>query len=238
MRENIPDGSIDMIMCDLPYGVTKGKWDCVIPFEALWEQYTRVIKENGAIVLTASHPFTVDLICSNRKLFRYELIWQKNRGTNIFNARKMPMRSHENILVFYKKLPTYNPQMTPGKPYTAKQGKVTVEHDLGHKYTKQARGEDVITVNTGERFPLSVLNFPGVKNNVHPTEKPVPLLEWLIKTYTNPGEKVLDNCAGSFSTGEAAIRTGRQFFGMEMQEKYYEIGKERLQRVWNEVMGL
>ena len=184
----IGDKSIDMILCDLPYGTTACKWDTVIPFEPLWREYKRIIKEHGAIVLTASQPFTSALVMSNIKMFKYEWIWNKNRGTGIFNAKKSPMKSHENVLVFYQSQPTYNPQMTVGKPYIAKQGKQSNSFGLN-------TGKDIITVNTGERYPLSSLYFASTNgHNIHPTQKPVALFEYLIKTYTNEEDLVLDNC--------------------------------------------
>ena len=196
LMKNIPDKSIDMILCDLPYGATVCKWDNVIPFEPLWEQYNRVIKDNGAILLFSSQPFTTDLINSNRKMFRYDWIWSKNRGTGFFNAKKMPLKSHEIISVFYKSIPVYNPQMRIGfKAYKCKQGKGS-----GAFYA-DSKGE-IVTQSNGDRYPLTVLQYNSENGkNVHPTQKPVALLEYLIKTYTNEGETVLDNCMGSGSTG-------------------------------------
>lgn len=218
----IDDKSIDMILCDLPYGTTKGRWDIIIPFELLWEQYNRIIKDNGAMVLFASQPFTTDLINSNRKLFRYELIWSKNRGTGIFNAKKMPMKSHENIIVFYKKLPTYNPQMREGKPYKAKQGKQSKVFGLD-------TGKKIITNNKGERFPLSVLPFKSTNGkNMHPTQKPLELCEWLIKTHTNESETILDNCMGSGTTAIACINTNRKYIGFELDTNYYNLALKRI----------
>ena len=220
--KNIKDKSIDMILCDLPYGTTACKWDIIIPFEPLWEQYNRIIKDNGAIVLFGSEPFSTELRHSNLKMFRYDWIWSKNRGTGLFNAKKMPMKSHEIISVFYKSLPLYNPQMRTGfKAYKYKQGKQSGAFGISNK--------EIITENNGERYPLSVLQFNSTNGkNVHPTQKPVDLLEYLIKTYTNKGETVLDNCMGSGSTGVACINTGRKFIGIEKDENYYEIAKKRI----------
>ena len=222
LMKYIPDGSIDMILCDLPYGTTaRNKWDCVIGYELLWEQYERVIKENGAICLFAQTPFDKTLACSNLKLLRYEWIWVKQQGTGHLNAKKMPMKAHENVLVFYKKLPTYNPQMREGKPYVSKNGRGSAN------YGKQKR---VVTENSGFRYPLDVLSFQSDKG-LHPTQKPVALLEYLIKTYTNEGETVLDNCMGSGSTGVACIHTNRNFIGIELDKCYFSIANNRLTEV-------
>ena len=225
LMKDIPDKSIDMILCDLPYGTTACKWDTIIPFEPLWEQYKRIIKDNGAIVLTASQPFTSALVMSNIKMFKYEWIWNKNRGTGIFNAKKAPLKSHENVLVFYSKQPKYNPQMTEGEPYTAKQGKQSDSFGLN-------TGKEIITINKGERYPLSSQYFISTNgHNVHPTQKPVALFEYLIKTYTNEGDLVLDNCAGSGTTGVAARNTGRNFILMEKEQEYIDIINKRLSQV-------
>jgi site-specific DNA-methyltransferase (adenine-specific) len=231
VMKEFADESIDMILCDLPYQMTNCSWDVIIPLEPLWRIYNKIIKDNGAIVLTCNQPFTSMLVASNPKHFRYELIWAKNRGTNIFNAKKMPMKAHENILVFYKKLPVYNAQMTNGKPYKAKQGKQSDAYGL-------KTGKEIITVNEGTRYPLSVLNFNTTNGrNLHPTEKPVDMLEWLIKTYTNEGDLVLDNTFGSCSTGEACLLNNRRFVGIEKDEKYFNIGVERLKNVCDNLNG-
>lgn len=220
LMKDIPDKSIDMILCDLPYGTTaRNKWDCVIEYELLWEQYERIIKENGAICLFAQAPFDKTLACSNLTLFRYEWIWVKQQGTGHLNAKKMPMKAHENVLVFYKKLPTYNPQMREGKPYVCKSGRGSTN------YREQ---KSVITENSGFRYPLDVLSFQSDKG-LHPTQRPVALLEYLIKTYTNDGETVLDNCMGSGSTGIACINTNRNFIGIELDPTYFETAKKRLE---------
>ena len=228
LMKDIPDGSVDMILADLPYGTTACKWDTIIPFEPLWEQYERIIKDNGAIVLTASQPFTTKLIGSNFDLFRYELIWEKTLASNFFMANKQPLKKHENICVFYKKQPIYNPQMEKGKPYTDKR-KIK-------KRTSAVMGGEVSPktdiVNKGERFPSSVQVFSnGNNHSVHPTQKPVALFEYLIKTYTNEGETVLDNCIGSGSTGVACQNTNRNFIGFELDEAYFNIAKERLEEL-------
>jgi len=221
----IDDKSIDMILCDLPYGTTKCKWDIVIPFEPLWEQYERIIKDNGAIVLFGSQPFTSALVMSNLKLFRYELIWQKTLATNFMLVKKQPAKKHENILVFYKKQPTYNPQMEIGKPYKDKPRKRTVGIHGNAETIKKAIN------NEGTRYPSSVQLFSNGNNgNVHPTQKPVELCEYLIKTYTNENELVLDNCIGSGTTAIACINTNRNYIGFELDKEYYEIAKNRINK--------
>lgn len=222
IMKDIPDKSIDMILCDLPYGTTRNKWDSVIPLDKLWEQYNRIIKEGGAIVLFSQMPFTAELIHSNLKYFRYEWIWEKDNGTGFLNAKKMPLKIHENILVFYKKTPTYNPQMRKGfKPYKCKQGR--------HSSNYGAYEQGHITESNGERYPIDIIKFKK-DSGLHPTQKPVALLEYLIKTYTNENDVILDNCMGSGSCGVAAINTGRSFIGIEVDEKYFEIAKERIDK--------
>ena len=222
--KRIDDKSIDMILCDLPYGMTYNKWDTVIPLDRLWKQYKRVIKDNGAIVLTASQPFASELICSNRKLFRYEWIWEKENSTNFLNAKKMPLKKHENILVFYKKLPVYNPQMSKGKPYID----ISTESKNSSNYAKMKILPPV--VNTGTRYPISIIKFSRDKEKLHPTQKPVALFEYLIRTYTNEGETVLDNCIGSGTTAIACLNTNRNFIGFEKDKEYWEIANERLEQ--------
>ena len=225
LMKKIPNGSIDMILCDLPYGTTKNKWDSVIPFEPLWEQYERIIKDNGAIVLFAQTPFDKVLGCSNLKLLKYEWIWQKEAGTGFLNSKKMPLKIHENILVFYKKAPTYNPQMRIGfKPY---KGKVSSKNLSSSNYG-DSNNDAVTEVCYEGRFPISMIEFSRDKDRLHPTQKPVALLEYLIKTYTNEGEIVLDNCMGSGSTCVAAVNTNRHYIGFELDEKYFQIACERL----------
>lgn len=220
LMKDIPDGSIDMILCDLPYGTTKNKWDSIIPLDRLWEQYERIIKDNGCIALFAQTPFDKVLGVSNLKLLKYEWIWGKDNGTGFLNAKKMPLKIHENILIFYKNTPIYNPQMRKGfKPYSQKSGRGS------SNYGEQIR---VITENNGDRYPIDIIQFKRDKNKLHPTQKPVSLLEYLIKTYTKEGETVLDNCMGSGSTGVACQNTNRNFIGFELDEKYFNIAKERL----------
>lgn len=236
--KSIPDGSIDMILCDLPYGMTDLEWDVQIPFEPLWEQYERVIKEDGAIVLFSSQPFATDLINSNRKLFRYEIIWEKTMKTGFLLAKKMPMKGHENILVFYKKLPTYNPQMEISP--TAVIGRVREKRDDRASHYGKIKSEPY--VDTGTRYPGSVIKFSnqnGVTYGdnssavVHPTQKPTAILEWLINTYTNEGDTVLDNTMGSGSTGVACVNTGRNFIGIDLDKDFYDIAVDRIQKAIN-----
>lgn len=217
----IPDKSIDLILCDLPYGITDCKWDTVIPFPELWEQYRRVIKDNGAMVLFSAQPFTTALIQSNIKDFRYCWYWLKQQVTGFAYARYQPMRRVEDICVFYRKKPTYNPQ-----------GLIAIS-DQRVKKTKD-RKPGVYSVPKNYEYiprftnwPKNVLEF-GSERGLHPTQKPVALLEYLIRTYTNEGETVLDNCMGSGSTGVAAKRTGRHFIGIELSEHYFNIAKQRI----------
>ena len=221
--KDIPDGSIDMILCDLPYGTTACKWDTIIPFEPLWEQYKRVIKDNGAIALTAQCPFDKVLGASNLEMLRYEWIWQKEQGTGGGNANKMPLKDHENILVFYRKLPIYNPQFSEGKPYKVNRKKP----NLLSVYGKTGFNESFLKVNTGQRYPKTVIKF-NKEYGLHPTQKPVALFEYLIKTYTNEGETVLDNCMGSGTTGVACINTNRNFIGIELDPEYFKIAEKRI----------
>lgn len=207
------DRSIDLICTDLPYGVTQNKSDIVIPFEPLWKQYKRIIKENGAIVLFGQGVFYIDLVESNRKLFRYDLVWDKMLTTGFLNAKKMPLRQHEQIAVFYKKTPTYNPQSTIGKPL----------------HSQFVRNDDCRAGST-EKYPTSIIRIqkPHPSKAKHRTAKPVELIEWIIKTYTNPGEIVLDSCAGSGTTAIAAMNTGRNWICFENDKDIYEVAKERI----------
>ena len=226
VMKGIPDKSIDMILCDLPYGTTACKWDTIIPFEPLWEQYKRIIKDNGAIVLTGSQPFTSALVMSNPKWFKYEWIWDKKRSSNFALANKIPMKTHENVLVFYLKLPTYNPQMEIGKPYNKeKYNKVNNSQITNDKIFK------INTKNNGTRFPTTIKYFSQNwtrQQQSHPTQKPVALFEYLIKTYTNEGDLVLDNCAGSGTTGVACRNLKRNFILIERELEYVKIAEDRL----------
>lgn len=218
----IPDRSVDLILCDLPYGTTRNKWDMIIPFADLWKQYERIIKDNGAIILFADGLFTVQLIQSNTKLWRYNLVWDKGRGCDFLNANVKPLKCHEDIVVFYKKKPTYNKQVWYSTPY-----KPIKNGGLSDNYGE--RGEAVSVSENGERNPLTILSFSRDSKKLHPTQKPVALLEYLIKTYTNEGDTVLDNCFGSGSTLEAAVKCGRAVIGFEKEARYYETAAERLQ---------
>ena len=225
LMKDIPDKSIDMILCDLPYGTTsKNKWDSIIPFDGLWKAYNRIIKDNGAILLFGQPPFSSELIVSNKKMFRYEWIWQKTLPQGFLNSNKMPLRATENVSVFYKKLPMYNPQMKDGKPYDKGIRKANCTMNYGDF------GETIDKNETGRRFPTNVLAFSNGnhKNILHPTQKPVALLSYFIKTYTNEGDTVLDNCMGSGSTGVACVNLKRNFIGMELKEEYFKIAEERI----------
>ncbi len=223
MRE-IPDKSIDMILCDLPYGTTACKWDTVIPFEPLWEQYRRLIKDNGAIVLTASQPFTSQLVMSNPKMFKYEWIWEKSRPTGLFTAKKIPMKKHENVLVFYKNTPTYNPIMTK-----ADEDKIDKRKTLNPTFSPYLGVHKNRVKDSGNRYPTSILPFPSIsQEGQHPTQKPVALFEYLIRTYTNEGDTVLDNCAGSGTTAIACINTNRNYILIEKEPQYIDIINKRI----------
>lgn len=252
VMKDIPDKSIDMILCDLPYGTTACKWDNIIPFEPLWEQYNRIIKDNGAIVLFGSQPFTSKLILSNINNFKYEWIWEKQKASNFMGAKYQPLKYHENICVFSKSTHNYYPQrykvlefeeikqmsdkelkqIFETRDYdrfgkvdrrkTINNPKTNKEH-IGNKITRTRSADD------GYRYPKSVLKInKEINTNLHPTQKPVALLEYLIKTYTNEGETVLDNCMGSGTTGVACKNLNRNFIGIEIDEKYFNIAKERI----------
>lgn len=230
LMKNIPDKSIDMILCDLPYGVTQNKKDIIIPFDKLWEQYNRIIKDNGAIVLFAQGMFYIDLVNSNRKMFKYDLVWNKQLISGFLNANRMPLRQHEQIAIFYKKLPTYNPQFTQGKPLHSK-GKSYIDKKCNNKNYGIFHVTDDNRAGSTEKYPTSILTFNKPHPSVakHRTEKPVALLEYLIKTYTNENETVLDNCMGSGSTGIACKNTNRNFIGIELDKDYFEIAKKRIE---------
>lgn len=238
----IEDGSVDCIICDLPYQVTACKWDVMIPFEPLWTHYKRVIKRNGAVVLFGREPFSSLLRLSNLGWYKYDWVWIKNNATNAANSHYRPMTAHENILVFSEGRSVYNPQMTQRTDAELKR--------LSHK-SVFTRGSTVYGGLGGKsnnrydnkiKYPFTTLKFNCVHNRdrnktSHPTQKPVALLEYLIKTYTNEGKLVLDNCFGSCSTGEAALRTGRRFIGIEKDSAYYQIGVDRMERIAAELRG-
>ena len=219
VMKEIPNKSIDMILCDLPYGTTACKWDTIIPFEPLWKQYKRIIKDKGVIVLTASQPFTSLLITSNLKMFKYEWIWEKEQGVNFLLSKKVPLKVHENILVFGGNI--YFPQMEKGKPYLSGKGN---SGDVTKNVIK------IQTKNEGTRYPRSVIKI-NREVGLHPTQKPVALFEYLIKTYTNEGDLVLDNCIGSGTTAVACLQTNRHFIGIELSPEYCEIARNRISKI-------
>ena len=249
LMKDIPDKTIDMILCDLPYGTTACKWDTVIPFEPLWEQYNRIIKDNGAIVLLGSQPFTSQLILSNIKMFREELIWLKNKSGSGLQAKQKHIKVHEEIIIFSKNGKyTYNPQkwLVDKKEFLTQRktfNEVEVGNNIYSKMMKKQKADD------GTRNPISIVScrvpFTPAKGKkyenedvdlrVHPTQKPVDLLEYLIKTYTNEGDTILDNCMGSGTTGVAAINLNRNFIGMELEEKYFNIAAQRIKEVQNDL---
>ena len=222
--KRIPDGSIDMILCDLPYGTTEAKWDTVIPLEPLWAEYKRVIKTNGAIVLTAIQPFTSMLGASNPNWLKYSWVWKKSRAANGMIARHQPLKYHEDVLVFGKGATTYNPQGIKRVDKVSRQGGVS--SDL-----KSNQKRDVEYIQKFTNYPSTILEFANVGNTIHPTQKPVALFEYLIKTYTNEGETVLDNCIGSGTTAVAAINTNRNYIGFELDKHYCEIAEKRISKV-------
>lgn len=223
--DKIKDKSIDMILCDLPYGTTQCKWDVIIPFEDLWKQYERIVKDNGAIVLTAAQPFTSLLIASNIKLFKYNWVWEKSKATGFLNAKKRPLVAHEDVLVFAKKQTKYNPQMVQGEPYD--KGEILRATDVYGKQRKTASEN-----KTGLRYPRTVQYFKTAESEgrktYHPTQKPVALFEYLIKTYTDENDIVLDNCMGAGTTAIACRNLNRKYIGFEKDKKYFDIIMERL----------
>ena len=225
--KRIPDKSIDMILADLPYGTTNCKWDTIIPLEPLWEQYERIIKDNGAVVLTASQPFSSTLVMSNPKLFRYEWVWDKKNPTNFAMAKKQPLKYHETILVFAKKQTEYYPIKWRGKP-NHKQGLLKNDQQ-SEVYGKIKRTKDNLS---GMKYPRSIIEISkhSSQGGLHPTQKPVALFEYLIKTYTDEGAIVLDNVMGSGTTAIAAMNTNRNFIGFELDETYYNIANERIEK--------
>ena len=239
--KNIPDESIDMILCDLPYGMTQNNWDSYIPLDILWKQYTRIIKSAGAIVLTSQGLFTARLIMSQPKLYKYKWVWEKSKPTNFLNAKKQPLRKHEDVCVFYKKQPTYNPQMVAGEPYDKGIRKNQLSGSYGDFHP-------VHVCSTGERYPTDIIYVKTAEcegDVVHPTQKPVELGRYLIRTYTNAGDIVLDNTFGSGSFLVAALIEGRNFIGIEKNEDvalfkrdeidYIDVAKRRLFMAWNEL---
>jgi len=237
--KRIPNESIDLILCDLPYGMTQNQWDCYIPLDLLWEQYTRIIKSNGAIVLTSQGLFTARLILSQPKLYKYKWIWEKSKPTNFLNAKKQPLRKHEDVCVFYKNQPTYNPQMTPGEPYD----KGVRKNQLTGSY---GDFRPVHVASDGERYPVDIIYVKTAESEgevVHPTQKPIELGRYFVRTYTNPGDIVLDNAFGSGSFLVAALMEGRNFIGIEKNEDvalfkkgkidFIDVAKKRLFLAWD-----
>lgn len=216
----LPDRSVDMVLADLPYGTTHNKWDSVIPIDQLWKQYTRLLKVGGVVALFGDEPFSSSLRLSNPKWYRYDWYWIKNRGSGFLNAKRMPLKAVETISIFYPKLPLYNPQMLKGKPYKAKTG--TKSSNWGSYKTGW------ITDNKGTRYPVNAIRFDKLAKTVHPTQKPVDLLEYLIKTYTNEGMTVLDNVMGSGSIGVACKNLNRNFIGIEKDPDYFKLAEERI----------
>lgn len=236
--KQFPDNSIDMVLCDLPYGTTQNKWDSVIPLSKLWKEYERVVKDNGAIVLTSQGLFTAQLMMSNPKMFKYKWIWEKSKPTNFLNAKKQPLRKYEDICVFYKQQPTYNPQMTKGEPYN----KGIRKNQLSGSY---GDFQPVHVHSDGERYPIDIIYFKTAESEgrvIHPTQKPIELGRYLVRTYSNPGDLILDNTFGSGSFLVAALLEGRNFVGVERNKNvelfkkididFIDEAKKRLRDAW------
>ena len=224
MKE-IPDGSVDMVLADPPYGTTACKWDSIIPLEPMWEQLKRVIKPNGAIVMMASQPFTSALVMSNVKMFKYEWVWEKSKATGFLNSKKRPLVAHESVLVFSRGTPNYNPQMVAGNKYDKGKRKKQTSDDVYGSF------REVIVKSSGMRYPRSVQYFKTAESEgqtYHKTQKPVALMEYLIKTYTNEGETVLDFAMGSGTTGVACKNLERNFIGIELHPEYFKIAEKRI----------
>lgn len=231
MMRLIPDGSVDMVLCDLPYGTTACKWDAVIPFDKLWAEYRRLVKPNGAILLTASNPFTCALGASNLADLKYSWYWRKTRATGHMNAKKMPMKDIEDVLVFYRSMPTYNPQGLKPLNKVQKNSASHIARGISTDPTSVVTGGITSETWTQEwtNYPRQVLDFQSEGSTVHPTQKPVALMEYLIRTYTNAGDTVLDNTMGSGTTGVAAANTDRKFIGIERDDKYFAIAQKRIE---------
>ncbi len=222
VMQNIPDGSVDMVLCDPPYGMTRNRWDTVIPFAPLWEEYRRIVKPDGAVCLFAQMPFAAALVMSNPREFRYEWVWQKSNKTGFLNAKKRPLKEHENVLVFSRRPPVYHPQMVRGPEHSRKPGALSSNYGKFHSVPSES---DLY-------YPGDIIQFNSIfhthEKQYHPTQKPAALLEYLIKTYTDPGGCVLDNCMGCGSTGVAAVNTGRGFIGIELDPGYFETARRRI----------
>jgi site-specific DNA-methyltransferase (adenine-specific) len=228
----LSDKSVDAVICDPPYGTTACKWDSVIPFEPMWKELKRIIKPRGAIVLFGSQPFTSALVMSNPKWFRYEWVWKKKKAVNYVKANQMPMRYHENIVVFYKNLPTYNPQFTKGIPYTTvfPRGNTNKPDAVFQDTRKPGHTK----TNDGTRHPSTIIDIPKMgTETLHPTQKPLALLEYLVKTYTNPGDTCLDFTFGSGTTGVACVNLDRDFIGIEKDATYFALGSDRINKALN-----
>ena len=223
LLKQIEAESIDLVLADLPYGMTANHWDSVIPMDQLWDHYTRILKVGGVVALFGHEPFSSNLRLSNPKWYRYDWYWIKNRGSGFLNAKRMPLKAVETISIFYPKLPLYNPQMTAGKPYRTKNHSISNNWGASYKI-------GWITDNKGSRYPVNAIHFNKIAKTIHPTQKPVDLLEYLIKTYTDEGMTVLDNTMGSGSTGVACVNTNRNFIGMELDADYFKIAKERIKK--------
>lgn len=234
--KQIPSGSLDMIACDLPYGVTQNKLDIVIPFEPLWSEYKRIIKERGCIALFAQGVFFVELVQSNRKMFRYDLVWDKVLTTGFLNAGRMPLRQHEQIAIFYKKLPEYHPQFTEGKPLHSKGVSYMEKEHKNNNYGQFSMTDDSRKGST-EKYPTSIIRVPKPHPSIalHRTEKPVELLKWLVLTYSSEGDTIMDNCMGAGGCGVACAETGRKFIGIEKDPGYFEIAKNRIEDAYKKV---
>ena len=229
----IPTGSIDAIIADLPYGTTRNNWDSVLPLNKLWAEYKRILKDKGVVVLFAAQPFTSILVISNPSWFKYDWAWKKEKGTGYLNAKKQPLRDKEDILVFYQKQPTYNPQMTKGESYKRIGGSKNSLNKGNYGKTK----ESYDTISEGYRYPKTIQFFPSDSQrfgSLHPTQKPIALMEYLIKTYTNEGDMVLDNTMGSGTTGVACMNTNRVFIGIEKEKKYFDIAAKRILEAVNQ----
>lgn len=227
LMKYIPDHSVDLILCDLPYGTTQCAWDSVIPFGPLWREYLRIGKLNAAFVLNSAQPFTSALIMSNPRMFKYEWVWEKGNATGFLNAKKQPLRAHEGVVVFYRAQPTFNPQMTHGHAR-----KTTKRQPVDSECYGQ--GDSLTVYDSTSRYPRSVQPFASDKqvSSLHPTQKPVALMEYLVRTYTNPGDLVLDNCMGSGTTGVACAQSGRRFIGIEQDPEYFKIADARVRAAY------
>jgi site-specific DNA-methyltransferase (adenine-specific) len=235
--DRIESGSVDMILADLPYQTTACEWDLSIPLISLWSQYKRVIKASGVIALTSDEPFTSILIMNDLQLFKYKWIWKKTRPTGFLDANEKPLDDYEEVIIFYSIQPTYNPQRWKGNPNHVKHGKGVL---INRSKIYNGKNREIVMYQTEDKYPRKVIEIPSLnpaQKSLHPTQKPVALLSYLIKTYTNEGETVLDNTMGSGSTGEACLVTNRQFIGIELDKSYFDIATQRLARVAAELRG-